>query len=45
MPEDGYGDCEDSQLLKRKLLVEHGLPRHALRMTVVLDEQGEAMRF
>ena len=25
-PDDGYGDCEDYQLLKRKLLVEHGLP-------------------
>lgn len=42
LPDDGYGDCEDYQLLKRKLLVEkHGLPRRALRMTVVIDEQGE----
>jgi predicted transglutaminase-like cysteine proteinase len=40
-PADGYGDCEDYQLLKRKLLVEAGLPRRALRMTVVIDEQGE----
>src|SRR5215207_3372026 len=40
-PDDGLGDCEDYQLLKRKLLVEHGLPRRALRMTVVIDEQGE----
>lgn len=39
-PEDGLGDCEDIQLLKRKLLVEVGLPRRALRMTVVVDEQG-----
>jgi len=37
-PDDGYGDCEDIQLLKRKLLIEVGLPRRALRMTVVLDE-------
>ena len=37
-PDDGYGDCEDIQLLKRKLLIETGLPRRALRMTVVLDE-------
>src|SRR5215203_7410073 len=37
-PDDGYGDCEDIQLLKRKLLIEAGLPRRALRMTVVLDE-------
>ena len=40
-PTDGYGDCEDYQLLKRKLLVEAGVPRRALRMTVVIDEQGE----
>jgi predicted transglutaminase-like cysteine proteinase len=40
-PDDGYGDCEDYQLLKRRLLVEHGLPRRAMRMTVVIDEQGE----
>jgi predicted transglutaminase-like cysteine proteinase len=38
---DGFGDCEDYQLLKRKLLVEAGLPRRALRMTVVIDEKGE----
>lgn len=42
IPADGAGDCEDIQLLKRKLLVEeHGLPRRALRMTVVIDDQGE----
>src|SRR5215213_4270408 len=41
LPDDGHGDCEDYQLLKRKLLVEHGLPRRALRMTVVIDDQGE----
>ena len=40
-PEDGRGDCEDYQLLKRKLLAEAGLPRRALRMTVVIDEIGE----
>jgi predicted transglutaminase-like cysteine proteinase len=39
-PDDGLGDCEDIQLLKRKLLIEAGLPRRALRMTVVLDEHG-----
>ena len=39
-PDDGMGDCEDIQLLKRKLLVEAGLPHRALRMTVVIDEQG-----
>ncbi len=40
-PDDGIGDCEDIQLLKRKLLIEQGLPRRALRMTVVFDETGE----
>jgi predicted transglutaminase-like cysteine proteinase len=39
--EDGYGDCEDYQLVKRKRLVEAGLPHRALRMTVVVDERGE----
>ena len=38
--EDGYGDCEDYQLVKRKRLVEAGFPRRAMRMTVVIDEEG-----
>jgi predicted transglutaminase-like cysteine proteinase len=44
-PDDGKGDCEDYQLLKRKMLVEAGLPRRAIRMTVVIDEerQGHAV--
>ena len=44
-PDDGYGDCEDYQLLKRRLLAERGLPRRAMRMTVVIDEeeQGHAV--
>ena len=37
--EDGYGDCEDYQLLKRRLLVQAGLSRRAMRMTVVVDEE------
>ena len=41
LAEDGFGDCEDFQLLKRKLLAEGGLPRRAMRMTVVIDEKGE----
>jgi predicted transglutaminase-like cysteine proteinase len=41
IPTDGAGDCEDYQLLKRKLLAEAGLPRRALRMTVVIDEKYE----
>jgi predicted transglutaminase-like cysteine proteinase len=40
-PADGLGDCEDIQLLKRKLLVQAGLPHRALRMTAVIDEQGQ----
>jgi predicted transglutaminase-like cysteine proteinase len=36
-PTDGKGDCEDYALLKRKLLIEEGLPRQALLMTVVKD--------
>jgi predicted transglutaminase-like cysteine proteinase len=36
-PDNGMGDCEDIQLLKRKLLAEAGLPRRAMRMTVVID--------
>ena len=39
-PDDGMGDCEDIQLLKRRILIEAGLPRRALRMTVVIDELG-----
>jgi predicted transglutaminase-like cysteine proteinase len=39
-PDDGLGDCEDMQLLKRKLLIERGLPQRAIRMTVVIDELG-----
>ena len=41
LAEDGVGDCEDFQLLKRHLLAEAGLPRRAMRMTVVIDEKGE----
>lgn len=41
LPMDGYGDCEDYALLKRKLLMSMGFPRSALLMTVVKDEHGE----
>ncbi len=41
LAEDGSGDCEDFQLLKRRMLAEAGLPRRAMRMTVVIDEKGE----
>ncbi|WP_262297497.1 transglutaminase-like cysteine peptidase [Microvirga sesbaniae] len=39
-PDDGLGDCEDIQLLKRRRLTRAGLPLRALRMTVVIDEIG-----
>jgi predicted transglutaminase-like cysteine proteinase len=41
LPTDGYGDCEDYALLKRKLLMAEGFPRQALLMTIVKDENGE----
>lgn len=40
-PEDGYGDCEDYALLKRRMLIESGWPREALLLTVVRGEQDE----
>jgi predicted transglutaminase-like cysteine proteinase len=40
-PIDGYGDCEDYALMKRKLLMEEGFPRQALLMTVVKDTHGD----
>ena len=39
-PDDGYGDCEDYALQKRKLLIQAGWPREALLMTVVRDHNG-----
>jgi len=41
IPTDEAGDCEDFQLLKRKLLAAAGLPQRAMRMTVVVDEKNE----
>jgi predicted transglutaminase-like cysteine proteinase len=40
-PDDGYGDCEDYVLLKRKLLIAAGWPREALLITVVRDKKDE----
>jgi len=40
-PTDGYGDCEDYVLLKRKMLIEAGWPREALLITVVRDKRGD----
>jgi predicted transglutaminase-like cysteine proteinase len=40
-PDDGYGDCEDYVLLKRRMLIQAGWPRQALLITVVRDTKGE----
>jgi predicted transglutaminase-like cysteine proteinase len=40
-PDDGYGDCEDYALEKRRMLVDAGWPREALLMTVVRDQNGD----
>jgi predicted transglutaminase-like cysteine proteinase len=37
-PDDGYGDCEDYVLLKRRMLMQAGWPREALLITVVRDK-------
>jgi len=40
-PDDGYGDCEDYVLLKRRMLLQAGWPREALLITVVRDKHGD----
>jgi predicted transglutaminase-like cysteine proteinase len=40
-PDDGYGDCEDYVLLKRRMLLQAGWPRQALLVTVVRDKRGD----
>lgn len=40
-PDDGYGDCEDYVLQKRRMLIEAGWPRQALLITVVRDRHGD----
>jgi len=40
-PDDGYGDCEDYVLLKRRMLIQAGWPRQALLITVVRDNRGD----
>jgi predicted transglutaminase-like cysteine proteinase len=40
-PDDGYGDCEDYVLLKRRMLSELGWPKQTLLITVVRDTKGE----
>jgi predicted transglutaminase-like cysteine proteinase len=40
-PDDGYGDCEDYVLLKRRMLIQAGWPREALLITVVRDKKND----
>lgn len=40
-PDDGYGDCDDYVLLKRRMLVSAGWPRSALLITFVRDANNE----
>jgi predicted transglutaminase-like cysteine proteinase len=40
-PDDGYGDCEDYVLLKRRMLIKSGWPRETLLVTVVTDKKNE----
>ncbi len=40
-PDDGYGDCEDYVLLKRRMLIAAGWPREALLITVVRERNGD----
>lgn len=41
IPTDGYGDCEDYALSKRKALLDAGFPEPALRIALVLTHRGE----
>jgi predicted transglutaminase-like cysteine proteinase len=41
-PDDGYGDCEDYVLLKRRMLIQAGWPRETLLVTVVRDKNEDA---
>lgn len=36
----GKGDCEDIAMAKREQLIRAGLPREALQLTFVIEEQG-----
>ena len=40
-PADGYGDCEDYVLLKRRMLILRRWPSSALLVTVVRDKKNE----
>jgi predicted transglutaminase-like cysteine proteinase len=40
-PDDGYGDCEDYVLLKRRTLISLGWPAETLLVAVVRDKKGD----
>jgi predicted transglutaminase-like cysteine proteinase len=40
-PDSGYGDCEDYAMLKRRKLMEKGIPAGDLLMTVVRQSDGD----
>ena len=42
IPKDGYGDCEDYALGKRKSLIDLGLPAPTLRLTIARTHDGTA---
>jgi len=40
-PDDGFGDCEDYVLAKRRALISLGWPAETLLVTVVRDKNGD----
>jgi len=42
IPTDGFGDCEDYALTKRRDLIAVGFPAQALRIAVVLTQRNES---
>lgn len=40
IPTDGYGDCDDYALTKRKALMARGFPKRALRVAIVMSERS-----
>lgn len=42
IPTDGYGDCEDYALAKRKSLIDRGFPAQSLRIAMAQLADGEA---
>ena len=41
IPTDGYGDCEDYALTKRKALFDAGFPLAVLRVAIVIASDGQ----